>query len=110
MAVIHQELHHTVIVEIGGGYTVAVERLGDTRTGIERDILELAIVPIPVEQFALSEGAAQGASVQFRVDVAICHEEVGPSVVINIHKERAPAQELRVASKAGLVSDVRECA
>ena len=74
MTVVHQKLHHTVIVEIGGGYTVAVERLGDTRTSIERDILELAIVPIPVEQFALPEGAAHGVSVQFRVDVAICHE------------------------------------
>ena len=48
---------------VGGSHTVAVKRLGDTRTSIERDILELAITPIPVKQLALPESTTHGVSI-----------------------------------------------
>lgn len=59
MAVVHQQLHRTVIVEIGSGDTMTVERLGDPRTGIDGDVFEPAIVSVPVKQLAFIMVAAK---------------------------------------------------
>ena len=93
VAVVDQKLHRAVIIEIGCCDAVAVQRLGDPRTGIERNIFEPAIVPVPIEQFALAEGVVQFVSIQLRIDMPIRHEEVRPSVVVHVYEKGSPAHE-----------------
>ena len=49
---------------------------------------------IPVEKFWFAECVAETFAVEFGIDVAVGHEDIGPAVVVDVEEERAPSQEL----------------
>src|SRR5260370_40934933 len=106
MTVVHQDLDGCVIVEIGGGYAVAVEWSCNARTGIERDVAKSAVVLVPIEEFRFSECIVETLAVDFGIDVTVGHEEVGPAVVIDVEEERAQSQELGILGQSGGRGDV----
>src|SRR6267143_947399 len=90
MAIVHQNLYPSIIIEIRGRHTVAIERRSDARASVEGDVFELPVVLVPVKHFALPESAVEAVRIDLGIDVAIGHEQVRPSIVVNINKERSP--------------------
>src|SRR5215472_19090533 len=100
MAVVHQNLNSTVIIEVRGRYTMAVEECGDPLTCLKRDILELPVLSVPVKRFAFPEGRVQPPAIYLGVNMAISHKQVRPAIVVYIEKKRSPTQDLRSGPKS----------
>jgi hypothetical protein len=96
MTVVHKNPDGSVVIEISGGYAVAVERSRDSRAGFEGDVAKSAVVLVPVEKLTLAECTVEAETfvIEFGIDVTIRHEDVGPAVIVNIEEKRAPSQEL----------------
>src|ERR1035438_507759 len=109
MTVVHQDLDGSVIVKISGSYAMAVEGSSDARAGIERDVAESAVVLVPVQNLAFAECVVETSVIKFRVDVTVCHENVGPAVVVDVEEESPPSQELGILAKSGGRCDIRKC-
>src|SRR5882724_8346187 len=99
MAIVHEDFYCSIIIEIRGRHTVAIERRSDARTSVEGDVFELPVVLVPVKHFALPESAVEAVRINLGIDMPISHEQIRPSIVINVHKERSPTQELSVRSQ-----------
>src|SRR5215469_16742856 len=110
MTVVHQNLDGTVIVEIRRRCAVAVESGRDARTCLKRDVFKRPVVFVPAKRFAFPERNVQPSAIYFRVDMAISHEQVRPTIVVNIDEESPPSQELLTGSKSREISDVSESA
>ena len=96
MAVVYKDLHGTIVIEIGSSYAVTIEGRRDTWSRFKRDILELPVVLIPIEDLALSKACTQALPFNFRIDMPVGHKEIGPAIVINVDKQCAPPQKLRI--------------
>ena len=59
----------------------------------------MTVPQILVEQLALRVSGFGFQLLDFRIDVAVTDQDVGPAVVIHVEKSAAPAQELRVRPK-----------
>src|SRR5260370_35556435 len=101
MTVVHQDLDGSVVVEIGGGYAVAVEWSGDAGAGIGGDVAKSAVVLVPVEEFRFSECIVETLAVDFGIEVTVGHEEVGPAVVFECKEKGGPAQGLGSLGNSG---------
>src|SRR5437660_8653724 len=89
---------------------MAIKRGCDAWSRLERDVLELPVVLVPIQHFALPKACAQALALNFGIDVAIGHKEIRPTVIIYIDKQRAPAQKLCVGAEPGCKSHIGESA
>src|SRR5437899_82556 len=85
---------------------MTVKRSRDAFACIHGYISEFSVVLVPVKHFTLPEGAAQPLAVYLGIDMPVGHKQIRPSVVINVDKKCAPAQELCVDSKPRKESDI----
>src|SRR5258706_15897395 len=76
--------------------------------GVDRDVAKGAVAQVAVEHFPLAVARFGAGVADFRVDVAVAQQNIGPAVVIEIEKRRAPAEKTRVAAQARLKRGVVE--
>ena len=87
-----------VVVEVAEGAAAACGRIGDSRTNLERNIREVAVAEVAIEQLALTVSGFGFQLLDFGIDVAVADQNVGPAVVVVIEEAAAPAQKLGVRS------------
>src|SRR5256885_7519819 len=99
---IDDEVEIAVVVEITEGTAARGSRSRNSSAGVERDVFEVAVAQIAIEKFALRVAGFGGELFDFRIDMAVADEDVGPTVVVKIEKAAAPAEILRVFAETGL--------
>src|SRR4029077_16374329 len=87
---IDDEVEVTVVVEITKGAAARRSCGRDAGAGIERNVLEVAVAKIAIEEFALWIAGFGGELFDFGIDVTVADENVGPTVVVKIEKAAAP--------------------
>src|SRR5216684_6417043 len=95
-------------VEVAEGAAARGHGHGDAGAGVVRNVGEAAVAEIFIEQLALRVAGFGLELLDFRVDVAVANENVGPAVVVEIEKAAAPAEILGVFAEAGLVGGIFE--
>ncbi len=77
-------------------------------SGILRDILEASVAQVLVEDLALRVSGFGLQLLDFGIDVAVAHQNVGPAVVVEVEESAAPAEILGVQAQSGLKGGVLE--
>src|SRR5258706_3472339 len=81
----------SVVVEIAEGGASAAVGLSDGGPACGADVDEAPLAEILVQDFPLFEGDVEPAGVDFREDMSIGHEDVGPAVVVEIEETYSPS-------------------
>ena len=97
-----------VIVEISERAASRRHRCGDTRPGIEGNVIKAPIAQIFVEQLALRVACFRFELLDFGVHMAVANQDVGPAVVVEVEKAAPPAKILGVLAEAALKCSVLE--
>src|SRR5262249_54404596 len=98
---IHDEIKVTIVVKITESAAAGCGRGGNSRSRQKRNVFEVIVAQIAVEQFALRITCFGGELFDLRIDVAVAEKNVWPAVVIKIKKAAAPTQILGVLAEAG---------
>ena len=80
----------------------------NARPHLARHVLEFSVPEIAINDARRLEFLVELVAVNLRIDLAGDVEDVGPAVVVVVHKARAPAHELRVQAHPGKIGDVAE--
>src|ERR1700722_3144234 len=83
---------------------------GDAGGGIGGNVGEGAVTIVVIKDARFLESAAQMLAVDFRIDVAVDEEEIGPAVIVEVEEHGAPAEVFGVEAQAGGIGDVVESA
>src|SRR6266849_10913793 len=105
---VDDDIEVAVVVEVAEGAPARGDRRGDARPGVVGNIIEAPVAQILVKQLALRVAGFGLELLDFRIDVAVANENVGPAVVVHVEKPAAPAEILGVLPEAALVSGVLE--
>ena len=105
---VDHHIHVAVIVKITEGAAARSGRGHDGGTRLLRDVIETAVAQILVQQFLLRVAGFGLELFDFGIHVAVANQNVGPAVIVGVEKSAAPAEELRVTSKAALKGGVFE--
>src|SRR5229473_3114309 len=105
---VDDDIEVAVIVEVAEGAAARGDRRGDARPGVVGNIIEAPVAQILVKQLALRVAGFGLELLDFRIDVAVANENVGPAVVVHVEKPAAPAEILGMLPEAALVSGVLE--
>ena len=97
-----------VIVEIAESTAPRRHRRGDTRPGVEGNVVKAPVAQILVEQLALRVACFRFELLDFGIYMAVANQDVGPAVVVEVEKATAPAKILRVLAEAALKCGVLE--
>src|SRR5260370_8096940 len=108
MAIVQEDFYCSIIIKVGCSHAMTVERRSDARASVEGDVFEHPVVLVPVKHFALPESAVEAVRINLGIDVAIGQEQVRPSIVVNIYKERSPTQELSIRTQPLDISNIGE--
>src|SRR5882762_8680903 len=81
----------SVVVEIAEGGASAAAGLSDGGPACRADVDETPLAEILVQDLSLFEGDVEPAGVDFREDVAVGHEDVGPAIVIEVEETYSPS-------------------
>ena len=60
----------------------------------KRDVFEAPVAQISIQQFALAVGRINLGRIDFRRQMAVRHQEVGPAVVIEVRRDDSPAEQI----------------
>ena len=70
-----------IVIKIAQRTAATRDSFEDSRSGVERYILEFAVAQIAIEYLALAIAGFAGLFGYFRIDVAIARENIGPTIV-----------------------------
>src|SRR5260370_4438187 len=103
---VDDEVESAVVVEIAEGAAARGDGNGDAGAGVVRNVSEVAVAEIFVEQLALRVAGFGLELLDFGIHVAVADENVGPAVVVHVEKAATPAKGLSVPAEAGLKSGI----
>src|SRR5580698_2367819 len=99
----------SVVEEVSEGGATTGRHHGEAGVLYGRDELELFAFHVAIEKRALGEGGAPVVFIDSRVDVAVDHHEVFPTVVVVVDELGGPSEEGDgVLRDAGMIADVGE--
>src|SRR5882762_4227500 len=81
----------SVVVEIAEGGASAAVGLSDGGPARGANVDEATLAEILVQDLSLFEGDVEPAGVDFREDVAVGHEDVGPAIVVEVEETYSPS-------------------
>ena len=75
---------------------------------VGRDILELSVAQVPIDEARILESLADLVASNLGIDVTVDLHEVGPAIVVVVDEAAAPGHVLVIDADAGGESDVGE--
>src|SRR5580658_3728326 len=96
--VVDDDVHLSGVEEISEGSAACTALEENAGAGTQGNILEGTIALITIENLALAIRRAILIVINLGIDMAICDEDIGPAVVVEINEARAPANISRIHS------------
>src|SRR5882757_2025959 len=96
----------SVVVKIAEGGASAAVGLSDSGPARRADVDETPLAKISVQDLSLLEGDVEPAGVDFRENMSVGHEDVGPAVVVEIEETYSPSEIFGVYAESGLKDGV----
>src|SRR6185503_17790148 len=72
----------------------------DSGSRMRRNIHKNTVALVPIQQAFLAIGHAQFPRIDFGIHMTVCHEEILPTIVVEIEKAGSPTEEARVHSQS----------
>src|SRR5262249_47514176 len=105
---VHQNIQQAVIIEITDGAPASCNLFQHPGPGVGRYVRKPSISEILVHNLALTVARLDLGLGNFRINMTVGHEDVGPSIVVEVQKAHTPTEEPRILPQASLKGPVFE--
>src|SRR5215831_20054165 len=89
-----EDLGSAVAIEIAGCQPAGGTGRVETGAGFGGNVCEVPVAQVVVEQRLLPVAFADGRTIDFGIDVPVGQHQIGPTVLVDIQKSGAPAEQL----------------